>query len=357
MYFANELPDIQETRPVIEKFLGMGAIGIGEQKFPVEADSSYIDLIASIAEKHRVPVLLHFEFQHYNLNIDRFYRVLDRHPRVNFIGHAQTWWCNIDKGCDQKTMYPTGPVTPGGITDRLLSDYPNMYGDLSAGSGLNSHAAGRGSRARFPETASGQAAIRKRLQRPAGQRSELPGRQDHCGRETARAGQNCRTKDAVRQRVATAEDQGLAAAGPSPFAIRVASPSPPCRAITVANCCSANSVAQSDAPSFAAHETPAALARGAQHLPDQQRFELLRRVEDPGWTVGGREGRCPMPGQWMPHSDDLDFRCERARAAEVLQDRDHIARSRADRGQRSHQLFDRGAFLQDDIARLLFLRR
>jgi predicted TIM-barrel fold metal-dependent hydrolase len=137
VYFANELPDIQETRPVIEKFLGMGAIGIGEQKFPVEADSSYIDLIASIAEKHRVPVLLHFEFQHYNLNIDRFYRVLDRHPRVNFIGHAQTWWCNIDKGCDQKTMYPTGPVTPGGITDRLLSDYPNMYGDLSAGSGLN----------------------------------------------------------------------------------------------------------------------------------------------------------------------------------------------------------------------------
>lgn len=137
VYFANELPDIQETRPVIEKFLATGAIGIGEQKFPVEADSSYIDLIASIAEQHHVPVLLHFEFQHYNLNIERFYRVLERHPKVNFIGHAQTWWCNIDKGCDQKTMYPTGPVTPGGITDLLLSDYPNMYGDLSAGSGLN----------------------------------------------------------------------------------------------------------------------------------------------------------------------------------------------------------------------------
>jgi len=57
---------------------------------------------------------------------------------VNFIGHAQTWWSNIDKACDQKTMYPKGEVTPGGITDRLLSDYPNMYGDLSAGSGLNS---------------------------------------------------------------------------------------------------------------------------------------------------------------------------------------------------------------------------
>jgi hypothetical protein len=28
-------------------------------------------------------------------------------------------------------------VTPGGLTDRYLSDYANCYGDLSAGSGLN----------------------------------------------------------------------------------------------------------------------------------------------------------------------------------------------------------------------------
>ena len=138
VYFANELPDIPEARPVIERYLKSGAIGIGEQKFPVDADSAHIELIAKIAEEHGVPVLLHFEFQKYNLNIDRFHRILARHPKVNFIGHAQTWWCNIDKACDQKTMYPTGPVTPGGISDRLLSDYPNMYGDLSAGSGLNS---------------------------------------------------------------------------------------------------------------------------------------------------------------------------------------------------------------------------
>ncbi len=30
-----------------------------------------------------------------------------------------------------------GKVTPGGLTDRYLTDYPNMFGDLSAGSGLN----------------------------------------------------------------------------------------------------------------------------------------------------------------------------------------------------------------------------
>jgi uncharacterized protein len=138
VFFANELPDIPEAKPVIERFLKAGAIGIGEQKFAVDADSAHIEKIAKIAEEHGVPVLLHFEYQKYNLNIERFHRILERYPKVNFIGHAQTWWCNIDKACDQKTMYPAGPVTPGGISDRLLTDYPNMYGDLSAGSGLNS---------------------------------------------------------------------------------------------------------------------------------------------------------------------------------------------------------------------------
>jgi len=138
VFFANELPDIPETRPVIEKYLKMGAIGIGEQKFHVDADSVHIDLVASIAREFGVPVLLHFEHNTYNLGIENLHKVLDRHPRVNFIGHAQTWWGNIDKNHVQTEMYPKTPVTPGGITDRLLSDYPNMYGDMSAGSGLNS---------------------------------------------------------------------------------------------------------------------------------------------------------------------------------------------------------------------------
>jgi uncharacterized protein len=138
VYFANELPDIAATRPVITTYLKKGARGIGEQKFAVDADSQYIHDIAAIAREFRVPVLLHFEHNNYNLNFDRFHRILERHPQVNFIGHAQTWWGNIDARHVQEDMYPKGPVTPGGITDRLLSDYPNMYGDLSARSGLNS---------------------------------------------------------------------------------------------------------------------------------------------------------------------------------------------------------------------------
>jgi hypothetical protein len=56
---------------------------------------------------------------------------------VNFIGHAQTWWGNISADLNPVELYPKGPVKTGGLTDRLLSNYPNIYGDLSAGSGLN----------------------------------------------------------------------------------------------------------------------------------------------------------------------------------------------------------------------------
>lgn len=136
VYFANELPDIPETKPVLEKYLKLGAIGIGEQKFHVECDSKYMQLVADIAREHGVPVLMHFQYETYNLGFERFHTMLEKYPTVNFIGHAQTWWGNIDKNHQQPVMYPKGRVTPGGITDRLLSDYPNIYGDLSAGSGL-----------------------------------------------------------------------------------------------------------------------------------------------------------------------------------------------------------------------------
>lgn len=137
VFFANEGPSPDQTRQVIEKYLKLGAIGIGEQKFPVDSDSPHVHLVAQIARDYRVPVLLHFEHNTYNIGFQRFYRVLEKYPTVNFIGHAQTWWGNIDKDLQQEVLYPKTKVTPGGLTDRYLRDYENMYGDMSAGSGLN----------------------------------------------------------------------------------------------------------------------------------------------------------------------------------------------------------------------------
>jgi predicted TIM-barrel fold metal-dependent hydrolase len=137
LFFANEVPDLPEARPVLEKYLRGGAIGIGEQKFHLECDSPPMRMVAEVAQEFGVPILMHFQHGEYNMGIERFHSMLEKYPRVSFIGHAQTWWGNIDRNHEQTVMYPKTKVTPGGITDRLLSDYPNMYADLSANSGLN----------------------------------------------------------------------------------------------------------------------------------------------------------------------------------------------------------------------------
>lgn len=136
---ANEVPDAAGATKEIEKYLKLGGVIIAEQKFGVECDSPEMQNIFALAAEHRVPVLMHWQYKMYNYGFDRFYKILEKHPRVTFLGHAQTWWANVDKGYrdDEKNLYPKGPVTPGGLTDRYLGDYPNMFGDLSAGSGQN----------------------------------------------------------------------------------------------------------------------------------------------------------------------------------------------------------------------------
>lgn len=140
VFFANEDPSLPEAIPTIEKYLKAGAIGIGEQKFFVDCDSEYVTRLAGLAAEYRVPILLHFQHGKYNQNFAQFHRVLEKFPRVNFIGHAQTMWGNIDRHHEQTVLYPKGKVTAGGLTDRWLSDYANFFADLSAGSGANAFA-------------------------------------------------------------------------------------------------------------------------------------------------------------------------------------------------------------------------
>jgi predicted TIM-barrel fold metal-dependent hydrolase len=138
LFGANEVPGLADTAKEIEKYLNLGGVILAEQKFGVECDSPEMQILYHLAAEHRVPILMHWQYAMYNYGLERFYQMLEKFPNTVFIGHAQTWWANIDKHyTDQKVLYPKGKVTPGGITDRYLSDYPNMYGDLSAGSGLN----------------------------------------------------------------------------------------------------------------------------------------------------------------------------------------------------------------------------
>ena len=135
--FASADPAESRAIDVLRGNIQRGAIGIGEMKYHVAVDSPEMHRVYKLAEEMQVPVLIHFEYETYNTGFERFDKVLKAYPKVNFIGHAQTWWGNVSAGLDQLDLYPKGPVKQGGLTDKLLGDYANLYADLSAGSGLN----------------------------------------------------------------------------------------------------------------------------------------------------------------------------------------------------------------------------
>ncbi|GEO04758.1 hypothetical protein AAE02nite_24220 [Adhaeribacter aerolatus] len=138
LFGANEVPDVPGAVSEIEKYLKLGAPVIGELKFNIECDSPEMQKIYQLAQAYDVPLIMHWQHKMFNWGFDRFHKMLEKYPKVNFLGHAQTWWANIDKNhTNQNVLYPKSKVTPGGITDRLLRDYPNMYADMSAGSGLS----------------------------------------------------------------------------------------------------------------------------------------------------------------------------------------------------------------------------
>lgn len=94
-----------------------------------------------------LPVTVHIDYEFdaghkyprpnwwYGGGIEPFERAVRACPETIFIGHAPGFWAHIS-GDDQfdKTLYPTGPVLPGGKVPAMLRAYPNLYADLSAGS-------------------------------------------------------------------------------------------------------------------------------------------------------------------------------------------------------------------------------
>ncbi|MFP6893560.1 MAG: amidohydrolase family protein [Opitutales bacterium] len=162
---VNEVPDLPNARKELEKYLKAGAVIIGEQKFNVACDSPHIWGVAEVAREYGVPVLMHFQHNAYNLGIERFHRTLEKFPEVNFIGHAQTWWGNVDKNHKQAIMYPKTKVNPGGDQRQTSLQLPEYVWRLFCGIGSKLYASRRGTCQGFHCSSSQSTPIRKRLSR------------------------------------------------------------------------------------------------------------------------------------------------------------------------------------------------
>lgn len=143
-WFASSDITKPQAETILTQAVKNGAAGFGEIKFHVAADGPELQRMYALAGELDVPIMVHFqEVGHtptegtFASGWKRFAAMLKKYPRTKFIGHADAFWANISADYAEAEAYPTGPVARGGVTDKLLGDYPNLFGDMSANSGNN----------------------------------------------------------------------------------------------------------------------------------------------------------------------------------------------------------------------------
>jgi predicted TIM-barrel fold metal-dependent hydrolase len=129
---------------VFREALAGGAVSMGEIKYHLALDSPEMRRLYDISAELQVPVMMHIQnFPHfagelpYNTGYPQFDKILKAYPKTIFVGHADLFWAHISADVPTDRGYPAGPIKPGGLTDRWLSDFPNLYADMSANSGNN----------------------------------------------------------------------------------------------------------------------------------------------------------------------------------------------------------------------------
>lgn len=121
-----------------------GALGMGEVKYHVAVDGPEMRAVYELAAELKVPVTIHFQEVEqfkgegvFNTPLKKLPEMLKAYPKTTFFGHADCFWANVSADVSGDVPYPTGKIKPGGLTDRMLSEFPNLYGDMSANSGRN----------------------------------------------------------------------------------------------------------------------------------------------------------------------------------------------------------------------------
>jgi len=132
---------------ILQEYKEAGCKGVGEMCANLYIDDPLCMNLLRQCGKVGLPIIYHCaEAVRHGLygmaddiGLPRLERVLRELPETVIMGHAMSFWSEVSADVDVKTRggYPKGPVKAGGRLPELLKKYPNLYGDLSAGSGFN----------------------------------------------------------------------------------------------------------------------------------------------------------------------------------------------------------------------------
>jgi len=131
---------------LLEEYKEKGCKGMGEITANLYIDDPLYKNFFYHCGKAGLPVIFHLAVKiggvygpADDIHLPRLEKMLRELPGTIFIGHAMAFWAEITSEVKEETRggYPKGPVKSPGRVPKLLAKYPNLYGDLSAGSGFN----------------------------------------------------------------------------------------------------------------------------------------------------------------------------------------------------------------------------
>lgn len=131
---------------VLKKYKDKGCKGIGEVTVNMPFNDPFMLNFFKHVEIARLPLIFHVAHR-----IDETYGIYDdpglplleetlqKFPGIKFLGHSPGFWTEIGtlRKVEDRAGYPTYPVDEEGAVPKLMRKYPNLCGDLSAGSGCN----------------------------------------------------------------------------------------------------------------------------------------------------------------------------------------------------------------------------
>ena len=134
-----------DFRPLLAAYKELGCKGVGEYIPNLWFDDPLNMNFFAQVEQSGLPLTFHVAPKMGGCygcvddpGLPRLERVLKAFPKLVFLAHSQPFWAEISADVTAQTRagYPKGKVRPGRVVE-LMRRYPNLHGDLSAGSGYN----------------------------------------------------------------------------------------------------------------------------------------------------------------------------------------------------------------------------
>jgi len=131
---------------LVRYYKSIGCKGVGEVCTNLWFDDPLMLNLFAACEEYDMPVTFHISIRpgfSYgiadNEGLLRLELVLKLFRNLTFLGHSQAFWAEIApiKSEQDRLGYPKGKIDKEGRLPFLMRKYPNLHGDLSAGSGCN----------------------------------------------------------------------------------------------------------------------------------------------------------------------------------------------------------------------------